>query len=131
MHTFDPGFDAYQQTATQARAAAADPHQLVLMLVDGLLDELARTEGHMQVRNYERKGQSISKCLQILGGLDSALDMASGGELAENLHRLYDFCGQQLFEVSVSNETAGLARVVRIIGELREGWQAMAKAQAA
>ncbi len=131
MRSFDPGFDAYSHTLTEARAATADPYQLVLMLVDGLLDELARVEGHIQARNYERKGASINKCLQILGGLDSALDMEKGGELAGNLRRLYDYCGQQLFEVSVRNELEPLKRVDGILRELREGWQAMANHRAA
>ena len=131
MRSFDPGFDAYSHTATVARAATADPYQLVLMLVDGLLDELARVEGHIQARNYERKGASINKCLQILGGLDSALDMDKGSALAGNLRLLYDYCGQQLFEVSVRNELEPLKRVEGIVRELREGWQAMANYRAA
>lgn len=131
MNQFDPGFSAYQQTATEARAATANPYQLVLMLMDGLLDELARTEGHIQARQFERKGLAINKCLQILGGLDSALDMQQGGELAANLRQLYDYCGQQLFNASLHNDTAQLNEVVRILTELREGWQAMADHRAA
>ena len=131
MDVFDQGFDAYQQTATNAKAATADPYQLVLMLVDGLLDELARIEGHIEAKQFERKGKSMAKALQILGGLDSALDMENGGELADNLRRLYDYCGQQLFEVSVHNDIAKLKGVVHILTELKEGWQAMAKAHAA
>lgn len=72
MFEHQDGYDAYQFAATQAKAASADPHQLVLMLMDGLLDEMARAEGHIQARQFERKGQAISKCLQIWG-LDSAL----------------------------------------------------------
>ncbi|CAJ1887689.1 lateral flagellar export chaperone LafC [Aeromonas jandaei] len=126
---FEPqdGYDAYRFTATEAKAASADPYQLVLMLIDGLLDEMARAEGHIQARQFERKGQAISKCLQILGGLDSALDMEKGGELASNLHRLYDYCGQRLFEISVSNDIAGFTEVRRILLELKEGWEAMAR----
>ena len=127
MFEHQDGYDAYQFAATQAKAASADPHQLVLMLMDGLLDEMARAEGHIQVRQFESKGQAISKCLQILGGLDSALDMEKGGELASNLHRLYDYCGQRLFEISVSNDIAGFAEVRRILLELKEGWEAMAR----
>ncbi|MDR5014725.1 lateral flagellar export chaperone LafC [Aeromonas veronii] len=121
------GYDAYQFAATQAKAASADPHQLVLMLIEGLLDEMARAEGHILARQFERKGQAISKCLQILGGLDSALDMDKGGELAVNLHRLYDYCGQKLFEISVSNNVEGFAEVRKILQELKEGWEAMAR----
>lgn len=131
MNSFEPGYGAYQQTATEARAATANPYQLVLMLMDGLLDELARAEGHIMARQYERKGHSITKCLQILGGLDSALDMEQGGDLAANLRRLYDWCGQQLFAVSVSQDLEALQRVRETLSELRVGWQAMADHRAA
>ncbi|KAB0674839.1 lateral flagellar export chaperone LafC [Aeromonas veronii] len=127
MFEHQDGYDAYQFAATQAKAASADPHQLVLMLMEGLLDEMARAEGHILARQFERKGQAISKCLQILGGLDSALDMDKGGELAVNLHRLYDYCGQKLFEISVSNNVEGFAEVRKILQELKEGWEAMAR----
>ncbi|TNI68062.1 hypothetical protein CF133_22270 [Aeromonas salmonicida] len=69
----------------------------------------------------------MAKCLDILGGLDSALDMEQGGELAMNLHRLYDYCGQRLFEISASNQADGFAEVRKIITELREGWEAMGR----
>ncbi|MFM5755887.1 lateral flagellar export chaperone LafC [Aeromonas veronii] len=127
MFEHQDGYDAYQFAATQAKAASADPHQLVLMLMEGLLDEMSRAEGHILARQFERKGQAISKCLQILGGLDSALDMDKGGELAVNLHRLYDYCGQKLFEISVSNNVEGFAEVRKILQELKEGWEAMAR----
>ncbi|KUE80672.1 lateral flagellar export chaperone LafC [Aeromonas schubertii] len=127
MFEQDDVLAAYQQAATHAKAASANPHQLVLMLIDGLLDEMARAEGHLQARQFERKGQAIAKCLDILGGLDSALDMEQGGELAMNLHRLYDYCGQRLFEISASNQADGFAEVRKIITELREGWEAMGR----
>lgn len=120
------GFDAYQHTALEARAASADPHQLVLMLIDGLQDELARVAGHLQAGRLDRKGKSIAKCLDILGGLDTALDIEKGGEVALQLRQLYDFCGRQLFEVSLNNDPAGLVVVEQIIGNLREGWQSLA-----
>lgn len=129
MYSSDFGMQAYRQTNIEARAAAADPHQLVLMLIDGLLEELARARGHIEARHYERKGRSIAKCLQILGGLDTALDMEQGGEVAANLRQLYDYCGQQLYQASLHNEPAGLLSVERVLTDLREGWQALAHHQ--
>ncbi|MGL5907541.1 MAG: lateral flagellar export chaperone LafC [Shewanella sp.] len=127
MFDMDDGVDAYKFASVDAKAASADSYQLVLMLMDGLLDEIARAEGHILAKQYERKGQAINKALQILGGLDSALDMELGGELASNLHRLYDYCGQRLFEISVSNDVAGFVEVRKILGELKEGWEGMAQ----
>jgi flagellar protein FliS len=122
----DSGYDAYKRSAVEARAASADPHQLVLMLVDGLLDELSRIEGHLQAGNLERKGESIARCMDILGGLDTALDLESDNPIVQELHRLYDYCGTQLFEVSLKNNPQGVAVVRTIMTNLREGWQAMA-----
>lgn len=50
----DP-FSAYRHTTIDARAAAANPHEMVRMLLDGLLDELERTSGFMQRRSFEQK----------------------------------------------------------------------------
>jgi|SRR5690606_7476102 flagellar protein FliS len=122
----DNGYDAYKHSQVEARAASADPHQLVLMLVDGFLDELARIEGHLEAGNLERKATSIARCMDILGGLDTALDLENGGPIAEELHRLYDYCGRQLFDVSIKNDASGLETVRKVMTDLREGWQAMA-----
>ncbi|EDM68229.1 MAG: flagellar export chaperone FliS [Moritella sp.] len=122
MNEFDLGYDAYQETNTEAQAATADPHKLVVMLIDGLLDEIARAEGHILGRRYEHKGKSISKCLDIVSGLDAALDMEEGGEVAANLHHLYEYCANTLYNISISNDVEELSTVVNVMENLKEGW---------
>ena len=123
MQAFDIGLDAYQQTTTEAQAATAEPHKLVVMLIDGFLDEMARVEGHIKGERYQHKGKSVSKCLEILAGLDSALDLHQGGQVAENLHNLYDYCAQTLYQASLENDTSVLASVNDVMANLKEGWQ--------
>lgn len=127
MSEYGDGFDAYVNQATETKAAGASPHQLVLMLIDGLLDELARAEGHMRAKRFEQKGQSIRKCMDILGGLDSMLDMQNGGEVAIRLRQNYEYCGRRLFEISLKNELGGFAEVHALLIPLREGWEGMGK----
>ncbi len=122
MQEFDVGLAAYQQNNTQAQAATADPHKLVVMLIDGFLDEMARVEGHMKADRFKHKGKSISKCIDILSGLDSALDLQQGGQVADNLHNLYEYCAQTLFQASVDNNTSKLASITHVMEDLREGW---------
>jgi len=69
------------------------------------------------------KGDSISKCLEILHVLDASLDTQNGGELAENLHQLYDFCSRRLLTVNLRNQPEPLAEVRRVIIPLKEGWE--------
>ena len=118
----DSGYDSYQQVDLNAQAAAATPHPLVVMLIDGLLDEVERIRGHLAEGRLAAKGAGISKCMNILIGLDSALDMENGGELAENLHQLYDFCQIELYQASVQKDVQRLTNVETVMGNIREGW---------
>ncbi|MFA0085439.1 flagellar export chaperone FliS [Vibrio sp. 10N.286.49.C2] len=118
----DSGYDSYQQVDLNAQAAAASPHQLVVMLIDGLLDEVERVRGHINAGRLAEKGDGISKSMNILVGLDSALDLDAGGDIAQNLHQLYDFCQVELYHASVNNDVEKLASVERIMGTIKEGW---------
>ncbi|EGQ8144148.1 flagellar export chaperone FliS [Vibrio parahaemolyticus] len=118
----DSGYDSYQQVDLDAQAAAANPHQLVIMLIDGLLDEIERIRGHLVAKRLAEKGAGINKCMNILIGLTSALDDENGGEIAENLRQLYDFCQVELYYASVQNDADRLMNVERVMGNIREGW---------
>ncbi|AVW97672.1 flagellar export chaperone FliS [Vibrio parahaemolyticus] len=118
----DSGYDSYQQVDLDAQAAAANPHQLVIMLIDGLLDEIERIRGHLAAKRLAEKGAGINKCMNILIGLTSALDDENGGEIAENLRQLYDFCQVELYYASVQNDADRLMNVERVMSNIREGW---------
>lgn len=115
-------YDSYRSVDLESRAATASPYQLVLVLFDGLLDELSRARGHIEHKRYQQKGQSLEKCLNILNGLNSALDYDNGGEVVVGLSRLYEYCIYRLSDVSVSLSLEGLDEVVHLTGVLREGW---------
>lgn len=125
----DQGFGEYRAVNMQAQTAQASPVQLVLMLIDGLLDEMARLRMHIAQARYEAKAQSIAKCSDILTGLGSALEVESGNEVVENLSRLYDFCAQHLNQAGVDMDVAKVDEVKGLIETLRSGWQGMADAQ--
>ncbi len=115
-------YDSYQQVELDAQAASASPHQLVVMLLDGLLDEIERIRGHIGAGRLAEKGAGINKCMNIIIGLDSALDSESGGEIAEYLHQLYDFCQLELYQASIHNNLSKLATVEQVMNNIRQGW---------
>lgn len=119
----DNGYGSYQSVDLEAKAASSSPYELVLVLFDGLLDELARARGHIEARRYQQKGRSLEKCMNILNGLNSALDHDNGGAVVADLARLYDHCVYRLSDVSVSLSLEGLDEVSRLLTVLREGWQ--------
>lgn len=119
------GFGQYQQSDLAIQAAAANPHQLVLMLFNGLMDELVRAKSHIVAKRYERKVQSINKCIDILNALTSALDYEKGGELALSLANLYDYCVYRLYDASHKLSVEYIVEVENILGNLQEGWEKM------
>lgn len=116
-------YDEYRAVDLQVRACSASPYELVLVLFDGLLDELNRARGHIERKDYEHKGKSLEKCMNILNALNSTLDYEQGGELVQDLSRLYDYCSHRLVEVSVSLSPTGLDEVAHLLGQMRDGWE--------
>ncbi|SDH84253.1 flagellar export chaperone FliS [Pseudomonas panipatensis] len=129
-YAMNEGYDSYRSVDLEARAAAASPYELVLVLFDGLLDELARARGHIEAKRYQQKGRSLEKCMNILNGLSSALDYEAGGQVVQDLARLYDYCIYRLSDVSVSLSLETLDEVQRLLGVLREGWAGVNAARA-
>ncbi|ARN21276.1 flagellar export chaperone FliS [Piscinibacter gummiphilus] len=115
-------YSNYHAVNLEAQTARATPVQLVLILMDGLLEELARARGHIEAGRYELKAASLDKCVEILNGLSSSLDEESGGEVVANLGRLYDYCAHRLYTVGLQLDTSILDEVTRLLTTLRSGW---------
>lgn len=115
-------YSNYHAVNLEAQTARATPVQLVLILMDGLLEEIARARGHIEAGRYELKAASLDKCVEILNGLSSSLDEESGGEVVANLGRLYDYCAHRLYTVGLQLDTSILDEVTRLLTTLRSGW---------
>lgn len=118
-------YQSYHAVHLDARTAKASPLQLVLVLMDGLLDELARARAHIEARRFEPKARSLEKCVGIINGLASALDLESGGEVVHNLARLYDYCAERLHRAGVELNVGIVDEVEGLVTQLRGGWQSV------
>ncbi|MCE3606132.1 flagellar export chaperone FliS [Massilia sp. P8910] len=120
--SYSDAYSDYHSVNLDAQTARASPVELVLLLTDGLLDELARARAHLVAKRYEQKAASIDKCVEIINGLSSSLDFEQGGDVVENLARLYDFCAARLHGAGIKMDPAMLDEVVEILGTIRQGW---------
>ena len=121
MYQVQDGYSQYKEIDLAARTAAASPLELVLVLFSGLMDELERAKSHIEGRRFEKKAQSINKCIDILNALTSSLEFETGGELVVNLSRLYD----RLYEASGELSAEKIDEVMLILSNLREGWEGL------
>lgn len=116
---------AYQSVATHGGVAAADPHRLVLMLMDGALDRLAQARGCLQHGAMSEKNRLISSAVQIVEELRASLDLNAGGTIAANLDDLYDYMGRQLLKANLTNRVETLDEVSHLLNEIRSAWIAL------
>src|SRR5215471_19825003 len=87
---------AYQTVATHGGVAAADPHRLIVMLMDGAVQRIAAARGCITNKAYVDKSRLIHRAVAIIDQLSTSLDMKAGGEIAGNLKELYDYMARQL-----------------------------------
>ena len=121
--SYQEAYGSYHAVNLDAQTSSASPVELVLLLTDGLLDELARARAHIEARRYEQKAASIDKCVEIINGLSSSLDFESGGETVANLGRIYDFCASHLNAAGIRLDPAMVDEVIRVLSTIRQGWK--------
>ena len=104
----------------------ASPMQLVLMLYDECLRALDRADKALDLTGPERietVGNHLLHAQDIITELAVSLDMEQGGEIAANLHNLYDFMINHLSEANVKKERKPIRDVHKMMSELKEAWQ--------
>ena len=121
--SYQEAYGSYHAVNLDAQTSRASPVELVLLLTDGLLDELARARAHIVARRFEATAASLDQCVEIINGLSSSLDLDQGGETVANLARIYDFCAQHLNGAGIKMEPAMVDEVIRILSTIRDGWK--------
>lgn len=115
----------------QTHQAADDPHRVIALLLAGFLERIHRAEAALARGDTAAKLAAIQNALEIIEGLRLSLDHAAGGELAANLDALYEYVALRLVEANAGNDTARLAEVAGLIGQIESAWRAIAPAAGA
>ena len=113
---------AYQSVAAHGGVAAADPHRLIIMLMDGALERIAQARGCMQHGATGDKNGLLSSAVAIVDELRCSLDLKAGGPIAANLEDLYDYICRQLVKANASNRVGILDEVTQLLNEIRLAW---------
>ena len=115
--------ESYGEGNNTSQAMVADKVELIQMLFDGLLDSLVTARGHIQRNAIEDKNKSLVRAGRIVIGLQGALDLEKGGDLARNLHELYSYVTRRLVYVNAHNDLSVLEEVQTLMGEIRQAWR--------
>lgn len=116
------GIRAYQDTAVTTQSKS----RLIVMLYEGAVKFLKLAIRDAEAKDYESKGNHISKAMDIITELNAVLDMEAGGEIAGNLRKLYGFMNDRLSLANIKNDPEMIREVITLLEELNQGWKAIA-----
>ncbi len=115
---------AYKRVAVETSVQAANPHTLVELLFDALLQSLASARGAMARGDLQTKGQAIGKAVRIIEeGLKAGLNLREGGDLAHNLQALYDYSIRRLTQANLRNDTSVIEEIAGLLEPVAASWK--------
>ncbi|MCB9880485.1 MAG: flagellar export chaperone FliS [Planctomycetes bacterium] len=116
------------ETYRRNQVLNASPEKLIVMLYDGAIGQLSRAHAALQSgtsRQSAEVGIALGKAMAIIGELRSSLDTERGGDIAQNLDRLYDYCLDGIFTTNVERKPEPIEAPIRVMRTLKEGWDAI------
>lgn len=115
----------YGRTAYQSQATTtASPAQLVLMLYDGALTQIARARHALgEGADHGAAHDALTRAQAIVTELSITLDHEQGGEVAANLASLYEYCTHQMIEANIAKSPEGLEDASNVLLGLRDAWE--------
>ena len=128
MYNHD-ALNEYQQIDIQSKVSNSTPHSLVSMLLQGVLDKLAKAAGAIQRKDIAERGQAISESIRIIDNLRASLDLVNGGTIGTGLASLYDYMERRLVEANAQSNKQIVEEVITLINEIKSGWDTIATKQ--
>jgi flagellar protein FliS len=115
----------YHQVKAQGSVEGADRHQLIAMLLDGLVDRISQARGHILHKDVPAKGKAFSKAIGILGELRRSLNHSVEPTLTGRLDALYDYISRRLIHAQLYDDLRALDESERLIAPIRQSWHAI------
>jgi flagellar protein FliS len=127
---FGYGAGAYQQVRSHGGVESADPHGLITLLMDGALERLVKARAHMLRGEVAAKGETISRCIDIIGGLRDSLDPKVDVAMVERIDSLYEYMSRRLLLANLHDDATIIDEVSKLLQQLRDSWVQIAPASA-
>ena len=116
MNTY--GQRQYQHT----QITTVDRGRLIVLLYEGAIKFLRQARDCSEAGDLEGKSNNINKALDIINELNQSLNMTEGGDLAQNLRRLYLFMSDYLLKGKIKKDLHYIDDVLRMLTSLNSAW---------
>ena len=112
----------YQQLSRESGIASADNHQVIFMLLQGLLDSVAVAKGCILRKEIEGKAKAINRSINITSGLIDGINHKVYPEIGENFENLYRYVQIRLNDASLEQSVEPLDEITTLITPIKDAW---------
>lgn len=113
------GANQYKQMSIKT----ASRGQILIMLYEAAIQNCRKAADAIERKDVPAKCKHIGKVHDIVLELQSSLDHKVGGQVAEDLERLYNFMGSQLIKANAESSVETIRQVQKLLETLLVGWK--------
>ncbi len=119
---------SYHQVHATGMVTDANPHRLVQMLMQGVLDALSKARGAMEYDDVAGRTHQLNRSVEMISYLRECLNIKEGGDIAANLDRLYAYMLRRLYDANAHRDRVALEEVESLMLTVKEGWDGIVDA---
>ncbi len=126
---YNASMKQYVNNDIAAKTSSDNPHKIIEEILKDLVKNmhtLAYSLDHEPVIS-SIKSNSFSKSLTAIYILESSLDFENGGQIAENLFSIYEFCKESIMKGFSKRNSKIVYDAIPPIDEILDGWQKIKK----
>lgn len=112
---------------TEQEIRSADPMALVVHIYEIATQSVNRARAALGTRDWATKGKAVNQAARSIALLQATLDRDRGGEIAENLDRLYTYFQIGLSEAHIRNDDTKFGEIADHLSELLAAWRKSAE----
>ena len=114
----------------QQQILNAAPAERIVLLYNGAIKFLTQAKQAIEAGDIQERYNNNKRAGDIVIYLQDTLDMENGGEIAENLYRIYGYMQRRLMDVDIRNDASAIDDVIAKLQELNVSWKKVAAGEA-
>lgn len=123
MSAYNTALRQANQAYGGAQVSTAPQKKLILMLYDGVIQNLNVAVTALEDKNLQMAHQKILKGQLIIEELMVTLNFDEGGDIAKDLYKLYEYFHWSLVQANIKKDPVQLIEIRQYLEELRGSWQ--------
>ena len=116
---------AYRENDVRGATAV----KLVVLLYEQLIQDLNQAAQALERNDIEQRTRQINHAILVIAHLQSPLDFAGGGKVAQDLDLFYTVLRQKLVEIQFHPSTHGIRQQITDLLAVREAWIEVERAE--